>query len=203
MRDSTSLSSRDRMIEAAIDLMRAYGLSGAGINDVVQRSGAPRGSLYHHFPGGKLQMACEALGVHGARVQSFMEQALASEASGPAKVVALFEAFARRVEQAGFRRSCPFGCVALDLDDDTEPLREIVAHSFEDWKDGIASHFPALGPQASREFAGLLLTGIEGAYVRARAEHSGDGFREAGRWMARLATGMARPRAESTRPASR
>jgi TetR/AcrR family transcriptional repressor of lmrAB and yxaGH operons len=175
------------MIEAAIDLMRAYGLSGAGINDVVQLSGAPRGSLYHHFPGGKLQMAREALAIHGVRVQSFIDHALASEAAGPAKVLALFEAFARRVEQADFKRSCPFGCVALDLDDETEPLRELVAQSFHDWKECIASHFAGLGPEGSRQFAGLLLTGIEGAYVRARAEHSGEGFREAGRWMARLA----------------
>lgn len=59
-----------------------------------------------------------------------MNQALESETYGPAKVLALFEAFARRVEQADFRRSCPFGCVALDLDDDTEPLRAIVLHFF-------------------------------------------------------------------------
>lgn len=59
--------------------------------------------------------------------------------------------------------------------------------SFDAWKASIALHFHALGAQGSREFAGLLLTGIEGAYVRARAEHSGEGFREAGRWMARLA----------------
>ena len=66
------------MIEAAIELMRSYGLSGAGINDVVQQSGAPRGSLYHYFPDGKLQMAREALLVHGERVQAFLAQALAS-----------------------------------------------------------------------------------------------------------------------------
>lgn len=177
------------MIEAAIDLMRAYGLSGAGINDVVQQSGAPRGSLYHHFPGGKLQMAREALEVHAARVQTFMGQALESETAAAAKVLALFEAFARRVEQAEFRRSCAFGCVALDLDDDTEPLRQVVAHTFDAWKESIASHFPTLGPAGSRDFAGLLLTGIEGAYVRARAEHTGDGFREAGRWLAKLVPG--------------
>lgn len=175
------------MIESAIDLMRAYGLSGAGINDVVLQSGAPRGSLYHHFPGGKLQMAQEALSIQGARVQSFIHQALDGAPAGHDKVIALFESFARRVEEAEFRKSCALGCVALDLDEDTERLRQVVAESFAAWQETIAAHFQPLGAQAATEFAGLLLTGIEGAYVRARAEHSSDAFREAGRWMARLA----------------
>jgi TetR/AcrR family transcriptional regulator, lmrAB and yxaGH operons repressor len=189
MNPSASLSSKDRMIEAAIDLMRSYGLSGAGINDVVQLSGAPRGSLYHHFPGGKLQMAREALALHAERMAAVIDEALASANAGPRKVMALFEVFARRVEEGQFQKSCPFGCVALDLDASTEELRDIVAQGFESWQALIAAHFAALGPRASMEFAGLLLTGIEGAYVRARAEHSGQPFRETGKWLARLARG--------------
>ena len=175
------------MIEAAIELMRSYGLSGAGINDVVQQSGAPRGSLYHYFPDGKLQMAREALQVHGDRVATFIEQALASKRAPAQKVLALFDAFARRSEEAEFRKSCPFGCVALDLDADTDDLRPTVSHAFSTWQALIATHFEPLGLRAAAEFAGLLLTAIEGAYVRSRAEHSGEPFREAGRWLARLA----------------
>ena len=182
-------SSKDRMIEAAIDLMRASGLSGAGINDVVLHSGAPRGSLYHHFPGGKLQMAGEALTVQGARIQSFIDQALGSTPVARDKVVALFDAFARRVEEAEFRKSCALGCVALDLDQDTDRLREVVAQSFMAWQETIAGHFVPLGKREAAEFASLLLTGIEGAYVRARAEHSSQAFHEAGRWMSRLLPG--------------
>lgn len=185
---SASPSSRDRMIEAAIELMRSYGLSGAGINDVVQHSGAPRGSLYHYFPDGKLQMAREALLVHGERVQAFLAQALSSKRAPAQKVLALFEAFAHRTEEAEFRKSCPFGCVALDLDADTDAMRPAVALAFSQWQALIATHFEPLGPRAAAEFAGLLLTAIEGAYVRARAEHSGEPFREAGRWLARLAS---------------
>ena len=50
-----------RLIEAAIDGMRVSGLSGAGINEIARASGAPKGSIYHLFPGGKTQIACEAL----------------------------------------------------------------------------------------------------------------------------------------------
>jgi TetR/AcrR family transcriptional regulator, lmrAB and yxaGH operons repressor len=186
VKNASTPSSKDRMIEAAIDLMRSYGLSGAGINDVVHLSGAPRGSLYHYFPDGKLQMAGEALAVHGERMGAFMEDALASARGGPQKVMALFDAFARRAEAADYRKSCPLGCVALDLDADTESLRPVVAHAFEAWQALIAAHFEPLGAGGAMEYAGVLLTAIEGAYVRARAQHSGEPFREAGRWLARL-----------------
>lgn len=174
------------MIEAAIDLMRGYGLSGVGINDVVRESGTPRGSVYHHFPQGKVQIASEALAVQGARIASFMEAALASKRAGPQKLVALFEAFALRVEESAFQRSCAVGAVTLDLLPDDAALRQVVADIFSSWRDVIARHFPMGGAKEAASFAGLVLTAIEGAHVRARAEQSGAPFRDAGHWLSQL-----------------
>jgi TetR/AcrR family transcriptional repressor of lmrAB and yxaGH operons len=184
--DVQSLSSRDRMIEAAIDLMRGYGLSGVGINDVIRESGAPRGSLYHFFPDGKIQIASEALAVQGGRISSFIEKALSSKKAGPQKLLALFEAFARRVEESEFQKSCAVGAVTLDLAADAEPLRLVLAGIFEAWRGVIARHFQMSGPREAESFAGLVLTAIEGAHIRARAERSGAPFREAGHWLSRL-----------------
>lgn len=181
-----SLSSRDRMIEAAIDLMRGYGLSGVGINDVIRESGAPRGSLYHFFPEGKVQIASEALAVQGGRIASFMDKALASKKAGPQKLVALFEAFARRVEESEFQKSCAIGAVTLDLSADAESLRLVLAGIFETWRGVITRHFQMGNPKEAESFAGLVLTAIEGAHIRARAERSGAPFREAGQWLSRL-----------------
>jgi TetR/AcrR family transcriptional repressor of lmrAB and yxaGH operons len=184
--DIQSLSSRDRMIEATIDLMRGYGLSGVGINDVIRESGAPRGSLYHFFPDGKIQIASEALAVQGGRISSFIEKALSSKKAGPQKLLALFEAFARRVEESEFQKSCAVGAVTLDLAADAEPLRLVLAGIFEAWRGVITRHFQMSGPREAESFAGLVLTAIEGAHIRARAERSGAPFREAGHWLSRL-----------------
>ncbi len=183
----SGLSSRDRMIEAAIDLMRGYGLSRMGINDVGRVSVSPRGSLYHFFPEGKVQIACEALEVQGGRIAALIDSALAGKKAGPQKVVALFEAFARRVEETAFQRSCAVGAVTLDLGADDVALRRVVAAIFDTWRGVIAGHFPMSGPREADSFAGLVLTAIEGAHIRARAERSGAPFREAGRWLSRLA----------------
>jgi TetR/AcrR family transcriptional regulator, lmrAB and yxaGH operons repressor len=180
-----ALSSRDRMIEATIDLMRSYGLSGSGIKDVVRESAAPRGSVYHFFPQGKAQIVAESLEVHAGRVAAFMEAALSSKKAAPQKVTALFEAFAKRVEEATFQKSCAFGAVTLDLGAEDESLRLVIANAFEGWRAGVARHFEFLGRQQADSFAGMVLTAIEGAYIRCRAERSGRPFREAGEWLAR------------------
>jgi TetR/AcrR family transcriptional repressor of lmrAB and yxaGH operons len=178
--------SRQRMIEAAIDLMRGSGLSGAGINEIVRASGAPKGSVYHHFPAGKQQIVAEALSDYSGRVMAFIDGALASRDSAADKVAALFSAFGRRVEAGSFRRSCAFGAVCLDLDEDLDGLRGLVADAFDDWARLIVRHFDLGDARRTRSFAGLVLTAIEGAYVRARAEQSSRPFVEAGAWLAEL-----------------
>ena len=178
--------SRERMLEATIDLLRGWGLAGAGINDIVRESGAPKGSVYHHFPGGKLQIANEALVIYAARVRAFIAAALASRSAPADKVQALFEAFARRVEAGDFRRSCPVGTVCLDLGEDIESLRAVLADALAAWMQEIASHIDFGRPERTRAYAGLVMTAIEGAYVRCRVERSPQAFREAGHWLATL-----------------
>ena len=179
--------SRQRMIEATIELMRSSGLSGAGINEIVRESAAPKGSVYHFFPAGKQQIVSEALVDYAGRVQQFIDAALSSRREPEQKVRALFDVFAERVEAGQFRRSCAFGAVCLDLDADLDELRSVIAEAFDDWQVLIAGHFDLGDASRTRSFAGLLLTAIEGAYIRARAERSSRPFRDAGAWLGELA----------------
>lgn len=183
--------SRERMLEATIALMRGSGLSGAGINEIVRESGAPKGSVYHFFPNGKLQIATEALAIYSVRIMGLIDGALASRRRPADKVKALFDMFARRVEEADFRKSCAVGAVSLDLDDDLEELRRVLAATLEEWAALIARHFDFGDARRTRSFAGLILTAIEGAHIRCRAERSSRPFKEAGAWLAGLAEGQA------------
>jgi TetR/AcrR family transcriptional repressor of lmrAB and yxaGH operons len=179
--------SRERMLEAAIALMRGSGLSGAGINEIVRASGAPKGSVYHFFPAGKLSLAAEALAIYQQRVRDFIEAALSSREAPDEKVRALFAAFARRVEEGGYRAGCAVGAVSLDLDASVEDLRPVLAEALADWTDAIAAHFDLGDAKRTRSFAGLVMTAVEGAYIRCRAERSRRPFVEAGEWLAALA----------------
>ena len=179
--------SRERMLEAAISLMRGSGLSGAGINEIVRESGAPKGSVYHFFPDGKLSLASEALAIYAQRVGSFLDAALSSRKRPEDKVRALFAAFATRVRESGYRKSCAVGAVSLDLEGDTARLQPVLADALAQWVDCIAAHFDFGSARRTRAFASLVLTTVEGAYVRCRAERSDKAFAEAGEWLAELA----------------
>lgn len=178
---------RERMIEAAITLMRRSGYSGVGINEVLAESGAPKGSMYHYFPGGKREIAVAALAVYAQRTVEMIDGHLARGHTPEQKIRRLFKAFEERLEGFGYARSCAAGCVSLDLDPDLGPVREAVQAAFIAYVEVIERHFPFADRRRARSFAGFVLTAIEGAYVRGRAEHSALAFREAGQWLARLA----------------
>jgi len=178
----------DRVVEATIALLRRSGVAGAGINEVLQESGAPKGSLYHFFPGGKRQIVVEALALYGERVARHIGDALQRGRDPAGKVRALFAAVAARLEDADFQRSCAAGAAALDLDADLEEVRAMIVRDFSRWIDVIAENIAIGGDTAARRsFAGLVLTAIEGGYVRGRAEHSTRPLLEAGEWLATLA----------------
>ena len=185
--DTVVESSRQRLIETAVTLMRQTGLSGAGINEIVRNSGAPKGSVYHYFPGGKVQIVEEGLATYSKRVVAFIDASLSSKRKPGEKVKALFNAFAKRIEQGEFRHSCPAGTVCLDLDAQFENLRFAVISAFDQYMMAIAAHFPFENRARAKSFAGLMLTTIEGAYIRGRADRTSKPFREAGAWLAELA----------------
>src|SRR5687768_8266091 len=180
-------ATRQKLVETAASLMRRTGLTGAGINELVRESGAPKGSVYHFFPGGKQQIASEALGHYAHAVVYFIEMTLRQKRTPASKVRALFDAFADRVEQGRWQSSCAAGAVCLDLDARSEGLREVVASCLDHYVDAIARHFESNDYEKSRSFAGLLLSAIEGAYIRSRAHQTSEPFREAGAWLAELA----------------
>ena len=182
-----SAGTRERVIEATIALMRRSGFSGAGINEILKESGAPKGSLYHFFPEGKRQIAIEALTVYAARVLALYDEALSTSDDPAKKIKALFRLAAQRLELAEFRLSCAAGAVSLDLEPELEPVRAAVTSFFERMVAMVARHFEFESKAKARAFAGLVLTAIEGGYVRGRAEHSSRAFHEASVWLAELA----------------
>jgi TetR/AcrR family transcriptional regulator, lmrAB and yxaGH operons repressor len=185
---------KDRILEAAIFLMKQSGLTGAGINQLVARSGAPKGSVYYYFPEGKQQITGEALTLYAQRVAVAFERALSSKRKPGDKIRALFRFVADRFEEGAFEQSCAAGAVTLDLDADVVAIRPIIAAVFVSWQAVIANHLPIRSRARRDSFAGLVLSTIEGAYIRGRAERSKNAFLEAGEWLARLAQSEASER---------
>lgn len=182
-----NLEPKERILEAAIALMRRSGFSGVGINEILAESGAPKGSMYHYFPQGKRQIVSEALAIYSRRILDTFDRNLAKGHTPGQKINALFDGLVQRLENGAYRHSCLAGTVALDLDDTLDGVRVAIAGAFADWLKVIAKHFGYMDARRSKSFAGLVLSVIEGAYIRGRAERSSRPFHEAATWLAELA----------------
>jgi len=177
---------RDRILDAAIVLMRQAGLTGAGINQILAISGAPKGSMYYYFPEGKHQIAAEALALYAQRVATSFERVLSTRGKPGDKIRSLFRLVADRLATGSFEQSCAVGAVTLDLETEAAELRPVVESALVSWQSLIADHLPMRSRARRESFAGLVISTIEGAYIRGRAERSKKAFQEAGDWLARL-----------------
>src|SRR5829696_3833362 len=84
------LSTRERMVRATCELLEAQGYHATGLNEILQRSCTPRGSLYYYFPEGKEELATEAIEWQGRDVKQRMRDALSLYADAAEAVQMLF-----------------------------------------------------------------------------------------------------------------
>jgi len=175
------------MLDAAESLLRERGLAGAGIQQVVARSGAPIGSVYHFFPGGKTQLVAEALHIHGEKARALFQRILEDRSEPPAeRLRTLFRTAASGFDRAGANKGCAIGTVTLDLDARHEALRKVCREALEGWIDSIARELPWPDPGVRRSFAEMVVAGVEGAFILSRARRSGAPFITVGEWLATI-----------------
>jgi TetR/AcrR family transcriptional repressor of lmrAB and yxaGH operons len=173
-------ASKAKMIAATLDLLRGGGLAGAGINNIVAVSGAPKGSVYHFFPGGKHELVAAALRRAEVVVGDAFRTIFSGDAALPQKVLTLFKITAERIEATGFTKGCPVAAVTLDIDDSSEDLRAIGDAVFATWRQIIASGLHDIPAAERNKVAQLILATLEGALILARAQASTDPLLETG-----------------------
>jgi TetR/AcrR family transcriptional regulator, lmrAB and yxaGH operons repressor len=160
---------RERLLNGARRLLAEKGYAGMELRDVAERGTAPRGSIYHHFPGGKRQLAVEAAELEGREIRAAIEHSL--EQRGLAATLAAFgEMFRRQVKDRPERLGCPVAAAALARPEDPA-LAAAATAAFESWEAPIAAALRDEGVAAAdaTNFAGLVVSTVEGALVRARA----------------------------------
>jgi AcrR family transcriptional regulator len=160
---------RALLLNGARQLLAEKGYAGMELRDVAARGRAPRGSIYHHFPGGKTQLAREAAELEGATIRDLIERSL--EERGLKETLAMFgEIFRRRVADHPERIGCPVAAAALARPEDAE-LAAAATAAFQSWERPIAAALRDEGVSAAdaEAFAGLVVSTVEGALLRARA----------------------------------
>jgi TetR/AcrR family transcriptional regulator, lmrAB and yxaGH operons repressor len=175
-----------RMILATLDLLRQAGLAGTGLNQMLAASAAPKGSLYHYFPGGKQELTTAALKEAERGVGEGLRAVFHKPGPLAGKVAALFAGAAKSLETNQFTRGCPVAAVTLDIDRDSEDLRAVCRAIFDSWQAIIAEGLDEIPKAERRGVARLVLATFEGALILARAEASKEPLLNAGRSLADL-----------------
>ncbi len=156
---------------ATQELLRRRGYAASGLTEIVARSGAPKGSLYFHFPGGKEELAIAAMERSAGQLRDAMAAILDSSEDLEAGIGRLIEALAAGLEQSGFADGCPIATVALETTADSEPMRAAAGAAFDSWLEVLSERLVATGlDRAEAEQRALLvLAAIEGGLILARA----------------------------------
>lgn len=173
---------RDRIVDAAADLFRLHGYAGTGMKQVVTAAGAPFGSVYHFFPGGKQELAAAAIERAGTFYGDLVLAVLDAEDDVVAGTRAVFDGAAEVLVETGYADACPVATVGLEVASTNEELRAACERVFAGWVDVLGERIVRGGatPAAARSAAIVFIALLEGAFLLSRTARTTEAMRATG-----------------------
>ena len=165
---------RERLIAAMLDALRTRGYHGVGLTELLASAQAPKGVLYHHFPGGKTELAVRAIESVVTRLGADLDKVL-QRAADPVEALAAWMGSAQRVlAGSGFSSGCPLATIALESTPEDEAIRTALAEGFATIRGRLAHALAGAGmpPEQARGVAALIVSCYEGALLQARVAGS-------------------------------
>ena len=161
---------RDRLVAAMLDALRTRGFHGVGLSDLLKASGTPKGVLYHHFPGGKAQLAVAAISLAVEHLLAGLKKIFERE-HDPAKALNLWmDAAQKLLARSDFEQGCPLATIALETTAKDAEIRDAIANGFSLLRSGLADQLVAarIDDKSARRLAALIVSAYEGALLQAR-----------------------------------
>ncbi len=170
-------STRTKMLVSAAEVMRERGAAGVTIDEVLARSGAPRGSVYYHFPEGRNQILTEALQYAGEAITEVIDDVAAK--GGLFLVRQFVEFWDDLLIESDFTAGCPVVAAAIGSADDEPQLTTVAGSIFRRWRDALTRAFVSDGfdEPCAASLAIMCIASLEGAVVLCRCTRSVDPLR--------------------------
>jgi AcrR family transcriptional regulator len=177
------MNTDERIVRAMAELLRTQGYAATGINQLVAAAEAPTGSIYHHFKGGKVAVAAAALRQTGAVYIQLLPLLLDPHDDLATGVEAAFAQAAEDMENTGWANLCPVATVTGEVADSVPALREVAAEVITHWIEEGTRYFVGRGLSGAdaRSAIYALISALEGAFVLARGQRTGEPLIAAGR----------------------
>ncbi|WP_066903105.1 TetR/AcrR family transcriptional regulator [Millisia brevis] len=161
---------RTRMITATTRVLAQRGYEAASLSTIIEAADAPRGSVYHHFPGGKDEIVRAAVHLQVQQAATILETL---RGRPPAEVIAGFvDMWRTLLAHTDFALGCSL--VGLTVSGSSADLQAEAAAAFAVWTDGLATLLVDGGIPAARaaDLATTVLASCEGAVVLCRARRT-------------------------------
>ncbi len=165
---------RDRLIGAMLEALGTRGFHGVGISELLSRAQAPKGVLYHHFPGGKTEWAVAAIDTVVVHITGALDDLFARQGD-PVQALALWMQQAQSILQcSGFQRGCPLATIALESTAEDTAIRGAVAKGFAAIRECLKRALVASGIEAQQAtgLSSLIVSAYEGGLIQARVAGS-------------------------------
>jgi len=158
------------MVRSAATLLRARGVHGVGLREIVAHSGGPRGSLGRFFPGGKTQLMTEALDLVAAELPA---EAITEAETVPEAIAAIVAPWRQLLVDHDFPLGCPFAATVIDAADNDD-LRNHASELLSQWQASVTDVYVKFGDShaVAEEESTMVLAALEGALILARARRS-------------------------------
>ncbi len=181
-------TTRERIIQTTSDLLENQGYHATGLNQIVQESGAPKGSIYYHFPQGKDSITAEAVLFAGQNVAERIRANLV-EKEDPAEAIQVFiETIAHYVEVSGFHSGGPLTIVASETATTNESLNATCREAYDMMRAAFTEKLLQSGfsTQRADNLVWVITSATEGGIILSRTYHSGDPLRQVAQELATL-----------------
>lgn len=163
-----------RILDASTQLFRRQGYEGTGLKQIVEEGGAPWGSLYHFFPGGKEQLGTEVVNRYGENYKKLIELTF-EQTTGPVEAVrSLFNSSASDLIVSDFSDGCPIVAIALDAMGESVSLRQACSEAIDGWIIAIALRLVGYGVEETRakDLGTSIVAALEGGIALSRIARS-------------------------------
>jgi TetR/AcrR family transcriptional repressor of lmrAB and yxaGH operons len=167
---SEVISTRDRLVLAMIQALRSKGFHGVGLSEILNTAQAPKGVLYHHFPGGKAELAVVAIQTVVNQITDGLNAVVKRSGNTAQALTAWMGSAQKRLLSSGFESGCPLATIALESTPNDAEIRAALADGFATIRTSLATALQDAGiePKQARALAALVVSAYEGALVQAR-----------------------------------
>lgn len=171
-------TTRDRLVQTATRLFRQRGYEGAGLAEILAEAGVPKGSLYHHFPEGKADLACAAADWTASEIIRVIDDSFRAAPDWRHGVTTFCYKMAKLFDILDSADACPiFGLLFEGPDHDR--FRAQAEQSFDRIIAAAARYGEALGMPTDKalDAAETFIIGFQGSWTLARTRRKADVLR--------------------------